>query len=318
LNGTNHRCPEQVSEKPEVCFIIPTCNRVDALPICLEHLELQTFANFEVIVVDDGSTDATPEFIERFVASTKLRIRAIRQENSGPARARNRAVALTDAPISIIIGDDILCSPQFCATHVDFHRRNPEVRAVGLGLTVWSSSLQTVTPFMRWMDESGAQFAYHDLMRGERPEWRHFYTSNLSLKTQLLRENPFNERFTKACWMMEDMELGYRLEQRDMLRLVLLPEALAEHFHPTDFRKACKRAYAAGLSSRVFRDLWPLRDVGRHGIIHRFARELLSANAWLLPPVTALTEMATRVWCPNPLLKPVLAWHTAVARRRGA
>lgn len=301
----------------DVCFIVPTCNRVDALAYCLQHLEKQNCRNFEVILVDDGSTDSTPDFLLQYVVSTPLRIRVVRQENSGPARARNRAVAMTDSPICIILGDDILCSPDFCATHLQFHRDNPGLSSVGLGLTVWSESLQVVTPFMRWMDESGAQFAYHDLLRGLRPDWRHFYTSNLSVKTQLLRENPFNERFTRDRWMMEDMELGYRLQSRNCLRLVLVPDALAEHLHPTDFRKACKRAYAAGLSALVFDNLCPARAVPAHGVLHRAVRGALCANAWLMPTVSYLTRIMTEFWCPNPLLRPVLAWHTAVARRRG-
>lgn len=309
---------KQSEDKPEACFVIPTFNRVDALKLCLQHLERQTVRNFEVILVDDGSTDATPQVIAEYLKVSPLRIRSFRQENSGPARARNLAIGLTQAPVCIIIGDDILCNPDFCARHLQFHHENPDLRSVGLGLTIWSESLQTVTPFMRWMDESGAQFAYHDLLRGTKPEWFHFYTSNLSVKTQLLRENPFNQRFTRSCWMMEDMELGYRLQRQDLLRMVLLRDALAEHFHPTDFRKACKRAYAAGLSARVFDELWPDRNASKHGIVHRVVRQLLCLNAWLLPPVSAVTLLLTKVWCPNPLLQPVLAWHTAVAKRRGS
>jgi glycosyltransferase involved in cell wall biosynthesis len=315
LSTERDTAARDVSGRLEACFIIPTFNRVEALKLCLAHLERQAFTDFEVVVVDDGSTDATSQFLEDYLPVTPLRLRVVRQENSGPARARNRAVAMAAAPLCIIIGDDILCSPQFAAVHVAFHRANPELKAAGLGFTVWSESQQTVTSFMRWMDESGSQFAYRDLLGGVSPEWRHFYTSNLSVKTQLLRENPFNERFTGAVWMMEDMELGYRLERRDSLRLVLLPDARAEHVHPTDFGKACRRAYGAGLSSRLFDELWPDRPVAVHGAIHRLVRDLLCRNSWLLGPVTRLTAVMTQVWCPNPLIHPVLAWHTAIARR---
>jgi glycosyltransferase involved in cell wall biosynthesis len=301
-----------------ICIVIPTFNRRDALATCLEHLERQTFSGFEVIVVDDGSTDSTAQQMESYAARTPLRLRYVRQPNSGPARARNVAISMTQAPICLMIGDDIFGCPGFVETHLQFHRERPALNVAGLGLTRWSEAGQSVTPFMRWMDESGAQFAYGDLIRGTKPDWRHFYTSNLSVKTQLLREDPFNEAFTQGRWMMEDMELGYRLERNRHLEIVFLPRALADHLHPTDFRKACDRAYKAGGSLLLFDQLWPDRPVGRHGPVHRAVREVLCRNGWLLAPLTLLTDVLTRCWCPNPLIRPVLAYHAALARHRDA
>jgi glycosyltransferase involved in cell wall biosynthesis len=299
-----------------VCFIIPTFNRVDALMICLEHLERQTFKDFEVIVVDDGSTDTTAREMESYAARTPLSLRYVRQPNSGPARARNVAVSMTQAPLCLMIGDDIFVYPDFAGVHLQFHRERSELNVAGLGLTRWSETRQAVTPFMRWMDESGAQFAYGSLVRGAKPDWRHFYTSNLSVKTQLLRENPFNEAFTQRRWMMEDMELGYRLERTLSLEIVFLPHALADHLHPTNFRKACDRADKAGASLHLFDQLWPDRPVPPHGPIRRALSEILCRNSWLLEPLTSLTDVVTRFWCPNPLLRPVLAYHAALSRRR--
>lgn len=297
-----------------LCFIIPTYNRAPALIECLRHLEGQTFSNFEVIVVDDGSTDSTPSDMERYLATTPLRVHFFCQQNSGPARARNLAVSQTASPVCIIIGDDIMASPDFAATHLRFHSENPALNIAGLGLTQWSKRGQTVTPLMRWLDESGVQFAYQDLLRGTKPGWQHFYTSNLSLKTDLLRQNPFDERFTKSAWMMEDMELGYRLEVQQGLRIIFLPEAYAEHVHPTDLRKSCRRAYNAGISLRLFDQLWPNRRK-QPGRVKRIVRGILCRNSWLLPPATWLVEIVSRSWCPNPLLRPLLMYHSALGYR---
>ena len=303
------------SSAPALSFIIPTYNRVDVLKLCLERLEGQSFADFEVIVVDDGSTDTTWAWLQQYQAATPLRLRCLHQANAGPARARNVAITQARAAICIIIGDDILCSPGFAAEHSRFHSGHPEPNFAALGLTRWSESLQEVTPFMRWMDDSGTQFAYEDLLAGAPPDWRYFYTSNLSLKTELLQRHPFSEEFPFAN--MEDMELGYRLQVKENLRIVFLPGATAEHVHPTDFRKACVRAQRTGLSLRVFDRLWPGQFSAPGGTLRRGLKGLLLANAWLLSPLSAVTARLTRVWCPNPLVAFTLAFHTELARRRG-
>jgi glycosyltransferase involved in cell wall biosynthesis len=301
-------------QHPAASFVIPTYNRVDVLQICLAHLELQTCRDFEVVLIDDGSTDSTPHFLAHYALRAPFPIRCLHQQNAGPARARNQGIRVARAPISLIIGDDIFCAPDFLAAHLAFHRQYPQVNYAGLGLTQWSETGQTVTPFMRWMDLSGAQFAYGDLLRGDTPDWRYFYTSNLSVKTDLLRRHPFNEQFPAAS--MEDMELGYRLEREEDLHLVFLPDALADHLHPTDFRKACLRAYGTGLSLNVFDRLWPQRAAATHGKVHLAVRSFLCSNPWLLEPITSATEALTRAWCPNPFIKWTLAYHTALARQR--
>src|SRR5690606_12336104 len=69
--------------------IVPAYNRAALLPRCLDSLRGQTFDDFEVIVVDDGSTDATPELVAEYVRR-EGRIRSLRQDNAGAATARNR------------------------------------------------------------------------------------------------------------------------------------------------------------------------------------------------------------------------------------
>jgi glycosyltransferase involved in cell wall biosynthesis len=311
MSGTIPHYPPADQTSP-ISIVIPTYNRIDVLPNCLRHLEQQTWNDFEVVVVDDGSTDATPQFLQQYAASGKLRLRFTRQPNSGPARARNLGVSLTQSPICLFIGDDILPTPTFVATHLAFHRANPSPRFAALGLTRWSESEQTVTPFMRWLDH-GFQFDYNALLNGRTPDWRHLYTSNLSLKTDLLRRHPFNERFETA--LMEDVELGYRLQLLEDLRLTFLPDALAEHVHPTDFRKACRRALATGRAYTLLEALCP-NALPRKSPARLLLRDLLGRCSWLLPPSTWLVDKLTRLWCPNPLLQPVLSLHAAVGRRQ--
>lgn len=290
--------------------VIPTYNRSDTVLLCLKHLERQTWTDFEVIIVDDGSTDSTPKLLEDYIPTSPLHIRYIRQENSGASRARNVAVSVLEAPVCLMIGDDIFASPDLVRLHLNLHQQRPEQNVAGLGLTRWSESGQTVTRFMRWQDESGSQFAYHDLLRGTIADWRHFYTSNLSVKTEFLRQNPFSESFSR--YGMEDIELGYRMHIRHGLKVVFLREALAHHLHPTPFSRACSRQVQIGRSNRLFHDLWPEQEPRSISPFKRAFRKVVVRHQWLLPPLTFAADILTKFWCPNPLMYAALSACYAV------
>src|SRR6266508_3534238 len=77
------------SRAPRISVVIPTYNAAATLPETLESVFGQSFTDFEVIVVDDGSTDATPDIL----AAYEDRIRVLRKVNEGkPAAARNLGV----------------------------------------------------------------------------------------------------------------------------------------------------------------------------------------------------------------------------------
>jgi cellulose synthase/poly-beta-1,6-N-acetylglucosamine synthase-like glycosyltransferase len=297
--------------------IIPTYNRAKDLMNCLRHLEAQTWKDFEVFIVDDGSTDDTQELVESYQRTASFQLRYLRQSNSGPAAARNQAIAKMDSPVSILIGDDIFPVPDFVRIHLDFHRAHPQLEAVAVGFTRWSERGQTVTSFMRWLDRDGIQFAYGDLLNGVPPSWKHFYTSNLSFKTAYLQQNRFYEGFRKAA--VEDIELGYRLAQKHGLSMFFLPEAIADHLHPTTFDRACKRAIDVGASSYLFDELWPeRRPAPTRNLFKRFLIPVLVESRVILPALTKTTQMINRLWCPNPLLTSVLALHQKLGYKQEA
>src|SRR5262245_61272643 len=92
---------------PMVSIITPTYNHAEFLADCVESVLRQTFTSWEQIVVDDGSTDATPDVMARF---RDPRIKYVRQQRCGLERLAetyNRALAMCRAPlIAILEGDD--------------------------------------------------------------------------------------------------------------------------------------------------------------------------------------------------------------------
>jgi hypothetical protein len=189
------------------------------------------------------------------------------------------------------------------------------MEAVAVGLTRWSEHGQTITPFMRWLDRDGAQFAYGDLLGGLPPSWEHFYTSNLSLKTEQLRLHPFDERFRKAA--MEDIELGYRLAMKDRLTMSFLPDAIAEHLHPTSFRQACRRMVGLGASAYLLGQIWPEHRIKTVSPSRLKLRSFLQ-QSWLLARLTDVADLWTQVRVPNPLMERVLSLHSTLGYREAA
>ncbi len=90
--------------------IIPTFNRKERLIECLQSLEAQTYPkeNFEVIIVDDGSSDGTEEAIQKFKCDSKLSVVYLKQNNSGPGSARNLAASKARGDILAFTEDDVL------------------------------------------------------------------------------------------------------------------------------------------------------------------------------------------------------------------
>ncbi len=258
--------------KPYLTVVIPSFNRQTKLKTCLERLQNQTLAReaFEVIVVNDGSSDETESFLDSKMQSWP-ELKVIHQVNSGQGIARNKAIKMAEGQITMFIGDDIYATENFLQEHVDFHQENPKQEMACLGLTEWDKE-QEVTPYMEWLTHGGHQFAYHKLTADQEAGFWFFYTSNISLKTELLQTDNFDTDFGGYGW--EDMELGYRLEKKG-LKLIYKPKALAYHDHfmePSSLKSKMEKIYS---SAQVFQNKHPEIKVIPTGF-KRFAFWLLS------------------------------------------
>jgi hypothetical protein len=253
--------------------------------------------------------------MEGYKGRAPFPLRYFRQANSGPACARNLGVQALDASVCLLLGDDIFATPDLVRIHLAYHFSHPALAEVAVGLTRWCQKGQTITPFMQWLDKDGAQFAYSDLLSGLTPSWKHFYTSNLSIKTEQLRRYPFDERFRKAA--MEDIELGYRLATEHQLTLSFQSTAVAEHFHPTSFRQACRRMIGLGASAELMGEIWPEHRIASVSPLKFKLRSLLQQE-WILARLTDLASFWTRHQVPNPLMKKVLSLHSTLGYRQAA
>jgi GT2 family glycosyltransferase len=109
-------------------LIIPTYNRRETLRRCLAAATSQDYPDYEVIVVDDASTDGSREMVRQEFPQ----VRYFRQEvNQGPAAARNRGIEAATGEIVAFTDDDCLVPPDFLSHLADGYRRYPKVAGVG-------------------------------------------------------------------------------------------------------------------------------------------------------------------------------------------
>jgi len=109
---------------PRVSIIVPTLNRVGKLACCLEHIAAnRSDAPWELIVVDNGSTDATLQFLDDFARRSPIAMRVVREPVRGGARTRNAGARIARGEILILVDDDCYVWPdivdQYCGIFED-------------------------------------------------------------------------------------------------------------------------------------------------------------------------------------------------------
>jgi GT2 family glycosyltransferase len=207
----------------------------------------------EVIAVDDGSTDGTAAWL--LEQSDSGRLRAFLGTNAGPASARNRGAAEAVGEVLLFVGDDTVPEPGWLLAHLEDHRlfgaRDRPLAVVGYtGFPAAEDS-----PFLRHINELGAQFGYLLIEDPTKVPFNFFYTSNVSVTRAAFTElGGFREDFPAAAW--EDIELAYRAV-RWGLRIRYQPRARTVHHHRIRPRTFCRRQRTAGRSAAIFAGLHP-------------------------------------------------------------
>ena len=109
---------------PEISVIVPSYNYADYVSACIQSVLDQTYTDFEVIVVDDGSKDNTAEVVNRF---TDPRVRYIYQENKGLPGARNTGIRASRGKLLAFLDSDDKYHPRKLEIQTAFLQQNPDV-----------------------------------------------------------------------------------------------------------------------------------------------------------------------------------------------
>ncbi|MCK6619999.1 MAG: glycosyltransferase [Calditrichaceae bacterium] len=221
----------------ELSVIIPTYNRAGRLRSCLEALTHQTqpAADFEVIVVIDGSTDETSEMLAQL--ATPFTLTALHQANSGQNIACNNGAAHARGRYCLFLDDDIVAEPQLVAEHLRLHRKHKKVAGIG------QITLNVVKPdwFMQRFAEGWHEHYQQLNLALRQPFWADGYGGNISVSRAMFMEVG---GFAPDIRRSGDIELAYRLEQHG-LRFIYLSSAIGHQ----DERKGYREFFADAAES---------------------------------------------------------------------
>jgi cellulose synthase/poly-beta-1,6-N-acetylglucosamine synthase-like glycosyltransferase len=224
-----------------VSIVVPVYNGTATITACLESFAAQTYPglHMEVFIVDDGSTDGTPEFVEQLVGQwdeAKPRVTVLRQAHQGPAAARNRGAAAATGEFVLFTDADCVAERDWVEQMV-LPFQSPEVAAVKGAYKTRQRSL--VARFAQ------AEFdARYRLLAAARYVDVVFSYSAGFRRELFIGIGGFDTSFPVAD--NEDTELSYRVAAAGH-RIVFNPRAIIYHRHPATLgqylRKKHSRAY---------------------------------------------------------------------------
>jgi len=204
-----------------ISVVIPTYNRIKILKKCLLSLEDQTLNNkvtsYEVVVVDDGSTDGTTNWIKENKAKLPHVI-LYEQEHGGPALGRNLGVIKSKNEIIIFIDSDLIVLDDFLINHANKL------------LNYWKKFNKNCFTYGSVINTSDFNKPENENHKISDISFAYFATGNVAISRDLLlKAGLFDTSFSLYGW--EDLELGERLKKLGT-KLIRCPEAKGFHWHP--------------------------------------------------------------------------------------
>ena len=201
-----------MSAPPRIAAVIPTQDRAELLRAALDSLARQTLepGAFEVVVVDDGSADATSAVVAS--EADRMTLRYHRLPRSGISAAKNLGLFAARAPVVLFFDDDDVAHPDLLRQHLVAHDEHPDPAVAVLGHTAWSPRLH-VSELMHYVTDVGRfLFDYAAADQGAVLDHTFFWGGRASCKRMFLAaEGIFDPSFRFGA---EDIELGYRLSGR--------------------------------------------------------------------------------------------------------
>lgn len=276
--------------------VIPAWNNAASLSKVLRALRPQLLRRDNVLVVDDGSTDATAELVRREQAAFDGHLRLSLQAHRGAAAARNTGMHAANTDLLLFLGADVIPDQHCVARHRAVHQRYQEETIGCLGFVTWDPQLPP-TPFMIWLEQGGPQNSFGEIAGHQ---WvdptRYCYAANSSFKRSFVVSlGGFDDRqFRTYGW--EDCDFGIRFATRGG-RLYYEPSARAYHAHFHSIHSWARRQKFAGESFVTFCRVHPARaSTPSSAVGWRYAFRRLLYRSPVGATLRALARRAERRW----------------------
>jgi glycosyltransferase involved in cell wall biosynthesis len=276
-----------------VSVVVPTLNRKASVLRLLRTLEHQTDAEglFEVVVVDDGSTDGTADAVAAHAAPFELR--CLRQPFGGLAAARNAGARASHGDLLLFLDDDMEAAPALVAGHLHAHRDEKVLAVVGAAPIVVGPDSP---PIVRYRAVNFGRKLERLAGRRTRLAFDDVYGGNFSIRrNRLLEVGGYDETF--RGYGHEDYELSFRLS-RTRGRFIFAPGALAHQHYEKTLRQLAADVESEGrtavLLARLHPDALPSLTLGGFARRSRLARARVGAVVALCRRVPALQERMIR------------------------
>ena len=211
------------SKKPEVSVILPTYNRGWVLREAIDSVLAQDFKDFELIVVDDGSTDNTGQILDSYNQDLIV----LRQSNRGVSAARNRGIAAAEGRLIAFLDSDDLWLPRKLSSQVDFFNSNPTA-VINQTEEIWIRNGVRVNPKTRHHKFSGMIFE------------RSLALCLVSPSAVMIKKNLFSKVgvFDESLPACEDYDLWLRISCQYPVHLIDTPLIMKRGGHADQLSKA--------------------------------------------------------------------------------
>jgi glycosyltransferase involved in cell wall biosynthesis len=291
--------PDSAPDQIDTSVLVTTFRRPRHLALVLESIALQRGVprDYEIVVADDGSDDATPDVVAEFATAIDIPVRFTTQPHDGfrLARCRNNAARLARGDYLVFLDGDCIMPRGHLAAHRG--RRRPGLALLGHCARLTEETSRLLVPEnlsvtnlaglvpaaeARALDRRHRRIRWHNLLRhptkprltgGDFGVWR----------ADFERINGFDERF--VGWGQEDDDLGLRLRAAGVRLESVLDLTRSLHvWHPTD--PTATPRWRDGANVSYFSRRGRL-SACREGLRHRGYRDVV----WGLPADLATTEL---------------------------
>lgn len=225
-----------------ISVVVPAFNSEKQLRIllhCLNHNEVAPADSLQVVIVDDGSTDATSDVVTGFAAKFDLRYVFVpRTDKSCRAAARNAGIAVADGDLVIMLDADQVVGTTFVQEHAGYHSLRDDLVVVGPRTELGDGSYDEEVLAQRFTLKALPPTGFRDVREPVLDQfswnlnqmsscWQQMFTYNVSVRrAHLDAVGGFDEAY--IGWGLEDSDLGFRLRQQG---LAFAFNAMAVSYH---------------------------------------------------------------------------------------